>query len=118
MRELGELRLEIDAIDREMLRLFLARARLVLEVGAYKRARGLPVYDATRERAILDNLCALAEPPVDIATVRRFFERIIDESRAIEQRAAQPRADASMEGVPAPAVLHLGDVDLAALKRT
>lgn len=80
------LRVEIDALDREILRLFTERARLVIAVGDVKRELGVGVYDPARERAILEKLAALAEDPVDPATVRRVFERVIDESRGIEQR--------------------------------
>ena len=83
---LADLRRSIDAIDREILRLFRERAELVLRVGDVKRAFGAPVYDPSRERAILEKLAALAEPPVDADTARRVFERIIDESRGLEQR--------------------------------
>lgn len=82
---LAELRRAIDTIDRDILRLFTERARLVIAVGDVKRAIGRGVYDPARERAILDALAALAESPVDGDTVRRVFERVIDESRRIEQ---------------------------------
>jgi chorismate mutase len=60
--------------------------RLVVQIGDLKRARGLAVYDPERERLILDRLSAATHPPLDAATVRRIFERLIDESRRIEQR--------------------------------
>jgi len=83
--ELAALRVSIDALDREILRLFTERARLVIAVGDVKRAIGRGVSDPSRERAILDGLAARAESPVDAETVRRVFERVIDESRRIEQ---------------------------------
>jgi chorismate mutase len=88
---LDELRRQIDAIDTEILRLFCERARLVLEVGAVKEAAGVGVYDPRREREILERLAGLAVPPVGPETVKRVFERIIDESRRIEQKAAARR---------------------------
>lgn len=83
--ELEALRWEIDDIDRQLLKLFTARVRAVLAVGEFKRRNGLAVYDPERERAVLDRLCGQAEPPLDRETVRRIFERLIDESRRIEQ---------------------------------
>ncbi len=35
---------------------------------------------------MLERLSALAEAPVEPDTVRRIFERLIDESRRLEQR--------------------------------
>jgi chorismate mutase-like protein len=83
--ELDELRRGIDAVDQQILKLLHERVRLVMQVGEYKRERGIPVYDPARERALLDRLCKAAEPPLDADTVRRIFERLVDESRRIEQ---------------------------------
>jgi chorismate mutase-like protein len=83
--ELDELRRGIDAVDQQILKLLHERVRLVMQVGEYKRERGIPVYDPARERALLDRLCKAAEPPLDADTIRRIFERLVDESRRIEQ---------------------------------
>ena len=82
---LEELRRGIDAVDQQIVKLLHERVRLVMQVGDYKRERGMPVYDAERERALLERLCRMAEPPLDAETVRRIFERLVDESRRIEQ---------------------------------
>lgn len=83
--DLDELRRAIDAVDQKILKLLHERVRLVMQVGEYKRERGLPVYDPERERALLERLCRGAEPPLNADTVRRIFERLVDESRRIEQ---------------------------------
>ena len=56
--ELNELRGKIDAIDREITRLFDERMRISAEIAAYKRENRLPVLDVARER---EKLCAVAE---------------------------------------------------------
>jgi chorismate mutase len=83
--DLEELRRGIDAVDQQILKLLHERVRLVMAVGEYKRERGIPVYDPARERALLDRLCSAAQPPLDPETIRRIFERLVDESRRIEQ---------------------------------
>lgn len=83
--DLDELRRGIDAVDQQILKLLHERVRLVMLVGEYKRERGMRVYDPDRERALLDRLCKAAEPPLDAETIRRIFERLVDESRRIEQ---------------------------------
>jgi chorismate mutase len=82
---LSDLRDAIDAVDTEILRLLSERARLVVRIGESKRAEDLPVYDPARERSILDRLVQAACAPLDAETVRRVFERIIDESRRLEE---------------------------------
>ena len=84
--ELDALRRAIDAIDQEILELVAKRVRLVLQVGDYKRKNALPVYDPSRERALLERLSSAAPAPLDADTVRRIFERLVDESRRIEQK--------------------------------
>lgn len=83
--ELETLRSAIDEVDRQILGLVAERVRLVLAVGDVKRERNMAVYDPERERRILDRLAANAPPPLDGTTVRRIFERLIDEARRLEQ---------------------------------
>jgi chorismate mutase len=83
--DLDSLRRDIDAVDQQILKLLHDRVRLVLQVGDYKRERGIPVYDPARERALLDRLGKSAELPLDQDAVRRIFERLVDEFRRIEQ---------------------------------
>ena len=83
--ELETLRAAIDAVDAEILSLVAKRIGLVLQIADYKRDRALPVYDPARERSVIDRLIGLAPSSLDAQLVRRVFERIIDESRRIEQ---------------------------------
>jgi len=83
--DLESLRRDIDAVDLKLLELIGERVRLVLAVGEYKSRHGLAVYDPERERRMLERLTAAAEPPLEPGTVRRIFERLIDESRRLEQ---------------------------------
>jgi chorismate mutase len=87
--EIDDLRRAIDDIDRRILELVQERVRVVLAVGDYKRKHNLTVYDPERERALLARLSSLATAPLDEDTVRRIFERLIDESRRIEQHHVQ-----------------------------
>ena len=83
--DLDALRNEIDDIDNKILELVARRIAAVVQIGDYKRSRELPVYDAVRERLVLQRLMGQAPPGLDPQVVRRVFERIIDESRGIEQ---------------------------------
>jgi chorismate mutase len=87
--ELEELRRAIDEVDQQILALVAERVRLVLRVGDVKRERNMAVYDPERERRILDRLASQAAAPLDQTTVRRVFERLIDEARRLEQHHVQ-----------------------------
>ena len=58
--DLQEIREKIDGIDSRMLQLFSQRMRLVSEVAAYKKEKGLPILDQGREEAILDRIAKKA----------------------------------------------------------
>ncbi len=51
--ELSELRDKIDALDDQLLALFLERMELSQDVAAYKKEHQLPILNKTREREIL-----------------------------------------------------------------
>ena len=85
--ELEALRRSIDDLDGRILELVAERVKVVLAVGQFKRDNDLAVYDPERERNMLDRLCSRAPAPLDGDTVRRIFERLIDESRRIEQHS-------------------------------
>ncbi len=86
--DLETLRSAIDDVDAEILSLVAKRIGLVLQVADCKRSRDLPIYDPSRERAVIERLIGLAPEYLDAQLVRRIFERIIDESRRIEQHKA------------------------------
>lgn len=54
MRNLDEVRKDINETDRELARLFERRMNLSKEVADYKQANGLPVFDAAREAAVIE----------------------------------------------------------------
>lgn len=51
--ELSDIRAKIDAVDEQLLRLFLERMDLAEEVAAYKNEHHLPILNKERERAVL-----------------------------------------------------------------
>ena len=51
--ELSEIRAKIDAVDDQLLDLFLERMELSETVAAYKNEHKLPILNRTREREIL-----------------------------------------------------------------
>lgn len=83
--DFSHLRNAIDDVDHQILELLQRRLELVLEVGELKRQHGIKVYDPNREREVLERLVAARKAPLRPETVRRIFERIIDESRSHEQ---------------------------------
>jgi monofunctional chorismate mutase len=54
--QLLKYREEIDRIDSEILSLLLKRREIAMRIGEVKRILGYPIFDAERERELLDRL--------------------------------------------------------------
>ena len=61
MKDLLELRDEIDRIDRTMVELFEERMQVCSDVARYKIANGKKVFDKEREQSKLETLSGLAK---------------------------------------------------------
>lgn len=90
-RELTRLREAIDRVDEVLVRLLNQRAKYAIEIGSIKGVMKLPVYSPAREKQVLENVERWSEGPLDPGSMRRLFERIIDESRRIEREASSER---------------------------
>ncbi len=86
MRELEDIRRELDAVDRDMVHLFERRMALSAQVAAYKLAHGLPVLDASREAQVLASRAAMLENPRLAGSVCALYEEIMRLSRQEQQR--------------------------------
>lgn len=86
MKDLSTLRAEIDAIDRELVRLFESRMDVVLNVAAYKLANGLPVLNTGREQQVVDKCCALLENKDYADAVCQWMQTTMALSRAAQER--------------------------------
>lgn len=78
MKNLDEIRSEIDNIDHELVNLFHMRMSLVGEVANYKAANNLPIFNPSREKEILERLT----PEGELGPFTTdFLESIFDLSR-------------------------------------
>ncbi len=84
---LGELRAQIDEVDRGILDLLNRRAELVREVGEAKQGgRRSPVYVAARERDLVDALIERNPGPFPNDAIPHVFREIISATRSLEER--------------------------------
>jgi chorismate mutase len=86
-------RKRIDEIDAELVRLLNERSQCAVEVGKLKRSAQLPLYQPDRERAILDRVTRANHGPLPDTAIRRLFERILDEARAVERTVMGPEGE-------------------------
>ena len=83
--DLDRHRRRIDRLDEELVRLLNQRAACADEIGRLKQRVGMEVYQPGRERDVLEHVRRVNAGPLADASMTRLFERIIDESRRLEQ---------------------------------
>lgn len=82
MRNLGEIRTDIDRIDNEIIKLFKERMDCAKEVGIYKQANNISVLNQGRENEILDAVEAKGGEYGSHA--RLLYSNIMELSRALQ----------------------------------
>ena len=82
---LKKLRNEIDIIDKQIVPLLNKRTLFSVLIGRVKRSMGLPTYSPEREKEISKKISRYAEEPLRQDALLRIYERILDESRAIQR---------------------------------
>lgn len=90
--DMDSIRIRINQLDDELLRIFNERAGLALEIGEVKKQKGLPIYDPKREKLIFERMQKENSGPLDNAAIIRLFERVIDESRSLERVYAKGKS--------------------------
>ena len=95
MSALDDLRVELEAIDAEIVEALARRFEVVMKVAAVKADEGIPVVLPDRVALVLDRVAALAEAQgLDGDMTRRLYRLIIDEAITMEN---QHIADQSAE---------------------
>lgn len=84
--QLKSLREELDSIDNQIADLILKRLDKSALIGKIKKGLSINSYTPERERAILSRVAELTENHDQKIHLKRIFERIIDESRAIQRK--------------------------------
>ena len=97
MRELSEIRTQIDRIDKDISRLFLERMDASADVAEYKRATKAPIFDPVRERA---NIVAASERvPEELASYAAVIQSVLMEASREAQYKALGRQSTTAEDI-------------------
>lgn len=81
MIDLKDIRVEIDALDKQIQQLFEKRMELASQVADYKIATGKPVYDKKREDEKLEVFRNRASNDFNAASIQELFKQIMGMSR-------------------------------------
>ncbi|MCA9304474.1 MAG: prephenate dehydratase [Phycisphaerales bacterium] len=82
---LADLREKIDMLDQQLVALLNQRASLVVEVGAFKRGSGTPIYAPHREAEVLERAIRNSAGPLPARTIEGVYREIMSGSFALEQ---------------------------------
>lgn len=86
METIEALRLQVNAIDAEIIAAIARRQAIVQRIGAYKKQHQLPVIDATRETALKSwHQQACEQHHVSEQLVAQIFAILISDSRKAQQ---------------------------------
>lgn len=89
--ELGQLRRDIEAIDRKLVELLAERLELGKRTGDIKREAGRPILDAAREAEVIRRaVTAARELGVPQEATREIFWHIVGMSRRVQEGGDAP----------------------------
>jgi chorismate mutase / prephenate dehydratase len=77
-------RRKIDEIDSKLVELLNERSQCVVEIGRLKKTDGSALHQPDREREVLAGVEHANRGPLSGAAIRRLFEHILSEARALE----------------------------------
>ncbi len=83
--DLNELRLEIDKIDDELVKLFGQRMEVAAQISDYKKENNLPIFQPSRERAKLQDVAKKADPGMENYT-RVLYSMLFELSRSYQSK--------------------------------
>lgn len=89
MKDIQELRQQLDQIDREIVALLEKRLDVSRDVARYKLARNLPVLDRAREAQVLDDRASLLREEEHREALRNIYQQIMAMSRAEQEKILQ-----------------------------
>jgi chorismate mutase len=101
--DLARQRARMDRLNLRLRDLLQQRARLAIDIACWKAARGLPVADPARERAMLAAMLESPGPGFERPALQRLLRAILRESRAaavVEARRRVARSRARAVRVP------------------
>lgn len=82
MDNLQDARQKINEIDREMAALFESRMQAAKVIAEYKKERGLPIFDAAREQAVIEKNSAYIRD----YDIRSYYVRFLQDEMAVSKQ--------------------------------
>ncbi len=100
MRDLTELRRELDKVDKQLAALFEERMKLCGEVAEYKIENNRKVFDREREEAKLNAVRDLVEGDINKKGVAELFTQLMSISRKLQYRMLSEHSELKLPFIP------------------
>ncbi|MBA4250324.1 MAG: chorismate mutase [Chlorobiaceae bacterium] len=88
---LNRLRNEIDLLDEQIVALLSRRTFHSVLIGRVKKSLGISTYSPEREKDVATRVKKNKIEPLTDVAITRIYERILDESRAIQRAEAKKK---------------------------
>ena len=82
--DLDSARIEINKIDREIVELLEKRFNLSVEIGRYKKENNLPVYDADREKKVIEGCVGNLQNQDYAKQIEDVYLQIMNSSKELQ----------------------------------
>ncbi|MBE5784911.1 MAG: bifunctional chorismate mutase/prephenate dehydratase [Clostridiales bacterium] len=86
MDKLTKAREIIDRVDREMAALFCERMKAAALVAEHKKEKGMPIFDAAREKAVIEKNASRVEEPALREFYTLFLQHTMDVSKLYQRK--------------------------------
>ena len=83
--DLKDLRKEIDAVDRQIVELFEKRMEISERIAAYKKEKGMPVRDDTREKEKIRQVQKLTHTDFNRQHIEELYTVLMSLSRKLQE---------------------------------
>lgn len=99
MRDIEEIRAEIDKIDAEITKLFERRMNVSKEVAEYKKAKGLPTLNAGREKEVIAKALGRLENKTFAPYAEKLYTCLMDLSKDYQKTLNNGRTIIGFQGI-------------------
>lgn len=86
MSDLRKLRLKIDEIDKDVVKLLLKRLDLSRQIGEYKLRENKDILDIQREKTKLDTLSLMGNSDFEKYSILEIYQKIMDISKEYQYK--------------------------------
>lgn len=90
--DINELRKEIDSIDKEIVKLFEKRMKIVTGIAEYKLENNMEIFDKGREETLLEKVDIYLENKELSEYLRLFFENLMDLSKDYQKKKIKEKS--------------------------